>query len=256
MTEPATATRESTLRVSRLLAALAVTPLLRSLIIQHSVPSAEPWRTECPHCAAPVGLLRAPTLQPFLPAARCGSCGERVGPPPYSVELVTLVVAAALAVSVPPLELPAYAWWAGCAIALSFVDAAVHRLPDRLTMPAAGGFVLFIAPVALLDDRLGGLLRAVLAGAGLALALAIVAFISKSWLGFGDVKYGLAIGAATGWLGWFALLAGLFFASFAAAMYGIGLIIARKATLKTHIPQGPFLAVGALLVVLMVGLGS
>jgi leader peptidase (prepilin peptidase)/N-methyltransferase len=225
------------------------------LIIQHSVPSDEDWRTDCPHCGAAVGLLRAPTLRPFLPSARCGSCGERVGPPPYSVEIVTLAVAGALAMTVPLAELPAYGWWAGCAIALGFVDAAVHRLPDRLTLPAAAGFLLLIAPVAVLGDRTGDLLRAGLAAAALTVALAIVAMISKSWLGFGDVKYGLAIGAATGWIGWFALLTGLFFASFGAALYGIGLIIARRATLKTHIPQGPFLAAGALLVVLMVGLG-
>jgi len=256
MTEPATASHDTTHIPARFLAALAITPLLRSLIIQHAVESDEPWRTACPHCAAPVGLLRAPSLRPFLPAARCGACGERVGPPPYSVEIVTLVVAGLLAVSVPLAELPAYAWWAGCAVALGFIDAAVHRLPDRLTLPSAAGFLLLIAPVALLNDRTDDLLRSGASGIGLAIVFACIAVISRSWLGFGDVKYGLAIGAVTGWFGWFAVLIALFLASFLAALYGIALIVARRATLKSHIPQGPFLAAGALLVVLMVGLGS
>jgi len=70
-------------------------------------------------------------------------------------------------------------------------------------------------------------------------------------IGMGDVKLAGPLGAYLGWLGATAALAGLMAAWLLAAVTGLGLMAAGRANRKTHLPFGPFLLVGALLVVLL-----
>ena len=126
----------------RLLAVLALTPALRLAVIRHAVPSGVASRAGCAACGAAIGLGRPwPVLGPI---ARCGRCRARVGPLPGGVELVVVAALGALALLVSGagagggaigggslIVLVAIGWWLGWAIALVFVDAAVHRLPDR-----------------------------------------------------------------------------------------------------------------------------
>ncbi|EWM66561.1 hypothetical protein MCBG_03694 [Micromonospora sp. M42] len=61
--------------VVRLLAALAVVPLLRLAVARYAVPPDCPDRTACDGCAAPIGLDRP--LPALGPAARCPAAGRR-----------------------------------------------------------------------------------------------------------------------------------------------------------------------------------
>lgn len=61
------------------------------------------------------------------------------------------------------------------------------------------------------------------------------------WIGGGDVRLGVMMGV---WLGWPAVLAALFFAYVLGAVVALFLLVARKATGKTAIPFGTFLAIG------------
>ena len=61
------------------------------------------------------------------------------------------------------------------------------------------------------------------------------------WLGFGDVKLGFLIGL---FLGFPKTLVALFFAYLIGAIIGIELVLAKKKTLKSEVPFGPFLAAG------------
>src|SRR5262245_6358555 len=65
--------------------ALAVTPLLRWAVITHAVRSGRPWRRSCPRCATMLGPRG--DLLALSPTARCGRCGQRLGPPPGTLEL-------------------------------------------------------------------------------------------------------------------------------------------------------------------------
>jgi prepilin signal peptidase PulO-like enzyme (type II secretory pathway) len=62
-------------------------------------------------------------------------------------------------------------------------------------------------------------------------------------LGMGDVKMLAMIGA---FLGWPLMLLTLVLASFAGSAVGIGMMAARRGGMKTALPFGTFLAVGAL----------
>src|SRR5579859_4788746 len=127
-----------------LITALAVTgllagPVLRRLIAALAVPAGQPWLRACPACDRP---LRLPVLGlPVLgPAGRCSSCRGRIGPPALSVEISTAVVLGLLAARIHPgLVLAAVCWLAVCVIPLAYIDAAVRRLPDVLTVPASAG---------------------------------------------------------------------------------------------------------------------
>jgi leader peptidase (prepilin peptidase)/N-methyltransferase len=65
-------------------------------------------------------------------------------------------------------------------------------------------------------------------------------------VGWGDVRYTLAIGAAAAWLSWLGLYTAIFLATLMVALVGIGLLVLRRANRATQLPQGPFLYVGTL----------
>jgi leader peptidase (prepilin peptidase) / N-methyltransferase len=66
----------------------------------------------------------------------------------------------------------------------------------------------------------------------------------------GDVKAAAALGTMLAWPGWTSLLAGGFAGFLLAAVYGAALLIFGRATRKQQIPFGPFMIVGAFLVIL------
>ncbi|WP_233578511.1 A24 family peptidase [Micromonospora sp. BL4] len=230
-----------------MLAILTVSPLLRWAALRYGVPSGTASRTGCDACGAPIGLTRPwPALGPV---GRCGRCRAPVGPPPGTVELAALagLAAVVLLALVGPSggALPALAWWLGWTVPAVFVDLAVHRLPDRLTLPAAAGTWLLLGVAALGDPEPGPWLRAVTAGAGLAVLFAgSTLLLGRRGFGLGDAKLALSVGALLGWYGWPVLLLGLLLAFGLSALVSLGLLAARRARWTTHLPFGPFLLLG------------
>lgn len=168
------------------------------------------------------------------------------------VELVTVVSAAALvAAGLSGLRLAAYGWWAVVGVALLFVDLAVLRLPSRLCYAAAAGLLALLLLDAAVGHAWAPWIRAVLGALVAAALLAVSAMVLPALIHWGDVRYALAVGAAAAWVGWFALYAAAFLATLTAALVGVGLIAARRASLTTHLPMGPFLYAGTLLAVVI-----
>ncbi len=192
--------------------------------------------------------------------------GEWSGRPrPGAVEVTTAVVLAALVLRAlwpgAPAgtastvvgragELLAFGGLAVIAVTLSFVDAAVHRLPDRLTLAAYLGIAAPLTGSALVDGRLGDLLGAGLGGLALAGFYLVLLLINPAGMGLGDVKFAASLGTALGWLGWDTLVTGAFLGLVAGGVYGAALMVLRRAGRKSEIPFGPFMAVGALAAVL------
>jgi leader peptidase (prepilin peptidase)/N-methyltransferase len=129
-------------------------------------------------------------------------------------------------------------------VALSAVDIAERRLPNRIVLPSA--MAVLVAQTALFPDRV---LEWILAAVGAALVLLIPLLVYPAGLGMGDVKLGLLLGAALG----SAVLAALVVGFLAAAVYALVLLArhglgARRRT----IPLGPFLAFGGIAALLLV----
>ncbi|RQX11848.1 prepilin peptidase [Micromonospora ureilytica] len=230
-------------RLSSVFAILTISPLMRLAALRYAVPPGLPSRSGCDACGAPIGLTRPwPALGP---AARCGRCRARVGPPPGTVELAVLAAAVLLAFAGPSgWALPALIWWLGWTIPAVLVDLAVRRLPDRLTLPAAAGTWLLLG-VAALDADPGHWLRAVIGGTGLALFFASTAvLLGRRGFGLGDAKLALSVGALLGWYGWPVLAFGLLLTFGLSALVSLGLLATRRANWSTHLPFGPFLLLG------------
>ena len=82
----------------------------------------------------------------------------------------------------------AFCFLAVIGVALAQVDAAVQRLPDRLTLPSYPALVILLAVAAALDRDPAALVRALLAGFAMAAGYLLLSLISGGQLGGGDVK--------------------------------------------------------------------
>ncbi|MGY1679584.1 prepilin peptidase [Geodermatophilus sp. SYSU D01176] len=144
--------------------------------------------------------------------------------------------------------------WAGLAgVVLAQVDLAVHRLPDRVTVPAYAAVATALAVDAVALGTWPALLRATLAGAVAFGLAAVAAVVSPRGLGFGDVKLLGLLGLVLGWVGWGALLAGVFLGLVTGAAASLTLIAAGRAGWRTALPFGPPLLVGAVLALALQG---
>ena len=169
--------------------------------------------------------------------------------------LVTIVTVAAVAVrfGLSP-QAPAFCVLAAGGVPLAFFDARTARLPNVVTLPAYPvSLALLGAAAPFLADGTGRFVHALI---GMAVAVAfflLLVLVSPAGIGMGDVKLAGPLGAYLGWLGATAFAAGLVAAWLLAAVTGLGLMLAHRASRKTQIPFGPFLITAALAVVLATG---
>ena len=100
---------------------------------------------------------------------RCPHCKARIGPYALAAELVTALVLAVIAARVTSgWELAALAWLALIAVPLAFIDIAVQRLPDLLTISAFTGTLVLLAATEGAAHQPWPLVRAVIGAAALA----------------------------------------------------------------------------------------
>lgn len=211
-----------------------------------SVPPEEPWRTACAAGHPLDGIGGG-----WLGRARCPN-GGTFGPSTPVIAVVSAVVCAVLAASTGARpELLVWLLLAPIAVLLSTVDFAVHRLPDVVVLPLAVSAIVGLAGAALLPGAGGSWRTALLGSLTLGACYFVLFLINPRGFGFGDVKLAPALGAVLGWYGWGILLIGTFAGYLFGALYGGGLILARRAGRKTAIPFGPFLLTGAFVGILL-----
>ncbi len=143
--------------------------------------------------------------------------------------------------------LPAFCYLVAVGVPLAFIDARHRRLPDLMTLPSYPAALLLLG-VAAPFIRSGGrhLVYAVIGMAAVWLFFVLQAFVYPAGIGWGDVKLSGVIGLYLGWFGASTLLAGIIGGYLLAALTGIGLIVARRATRNSQIPFGPFMIAGAI----------
>ena len=142
--------------------------------------------------------------------------------------------------------------WVAVLVEVIFCDLEHRLILDRVMFPAmAAAIVLsFFTPHL-------GILQSVLTGLGaglLFLALALIGsfFFGADALGFGDVKLVAFIGLILG-IHNVAIVSALFLGVLSAGVLSLLLVVARRLTMKSGIPYGPFLAAGALVVLYQLG---
>jgi leader peptidase (prepilin peptidase)/N-methyltransferase len=205
--------------------------------------------SHCPACGHVLSWWEnIPVLSYFLLGAKCRSCKGKIHWRYPAVELLSGVLALLFAVKFGPTgEWLTYMVFLGIFLVASFIDLDTFILPDVLTYPAAVlalSTPLFL-PVDWLETVLGALF-----GAGIFLLLqqAYLRLRGIDALGTGDIKLMLSLGALVG----LSLLPLMILLSALCAL-AVAVVYLRRPEgqgLRTAIPFGPFLCLGAVLTLL------
>jgi leader peptidase (prepilin peptidase)/N-methyltransferase len=201
--------------------------------------------SNCPRCQHPLAWYdNIPIVSYLVLGGRCRYCRTPIAVRYPIIEALTAVMFAG-------------AWWYygpgvllvsrllfGCAlIALFAIDLEHQLLPNVITLPGiiVGFAFSFFTEPGWLSSLIG---IAVGGGALWAMYEAWWLLRKEEGLGFGDVKMLAMIGA---FLGWKLTLVTLMMGSFAGSILGGVLMVAGRGTMKTALPFGTFLALGAVL---------
>jgi leader peptidase (prepilin peptidase)/N-methyltransferase len=205
--------------------------------------------SRCTRCGRPLRWSdNIPVISWLVLRGRCRTCGERISPQYPIVEAVTALIALVIVAMTPPgVVLASRLVFAALLIALFVIDLEHQILPNVITLPGIVIGLIFsaVAPPGFVNAVLGAVL-----GAGVLYGIAAAYYLwrREEGMGMGDVKMLAMIGA---FLGWRAVLLTLVMASFAGAVVGVGLMTAHRGDMKYALPFGTFLALGALLAMLV-----
>ncbi len=226
------------------------------------------WR--CDHCRTPVRFSNAlPVISLVIQRGRARCCGAVIGWWEPAAEIVTPLLFALVGWRLGfASSLPAHLVLATVAVAIALIDLRSHRIPTRIVYPATWLSVVLLAIAATVDSADGAsgsfsrLGRAVLIGAVASSALWLLRLIYPAGMGDGDARLALLLGVQLGWYGIVRTYTGLFAGFILGAAFGLLMaIVTRPARVRkakaagTRVGQyffafGPYLVVGALLVVL------
>lgn len=233
--------------------------------------------TKCRSCQTPVGVA---AYLPFRTSgSACSNCGEQITAGRLATVIVTAVVFFAVGFVIgPQWEAVPILFMSSAAIALSAVDLARYRLPDRLLFPSVAIGLVLLAAFAFTTDNTDNLVRGVVTMLAYGFALLVPNLIMPAGLAFGDVKLALLLGLFLGWtaetnigafrLTIFAFFVGMILGVFTGLFVGVGRRIfghgfipdpdfpppadgSHEPLLRTTAPFGPALALGALTVILL-----
>lgn len=234
--------------------------------------------SRCPHCDTAIKpWYNVPVLGWIALRGRCANCKAPISPRYPIVEALTGLGFAAVtwwglavydellsATLLEYLALPtvdgvaqpadiwalalvvlAFLYFVAISIALTLIDLDTRRLPNSIVLPGyvVTGALLTLA--ALLSGEWAALLRAAVGMVALYAFYALLRLVRPGGMGGGDVKLAGLIGIYLGWLGWGALLVGAFGAFVYGGVFGILLMLMRRAGRKTAIPFGPWMILGA-----------
>ncbi len=227
--------------------------------------------SRCPACGTPIAPRdNVPVVSWLLLRGRSRCCGTRISPQYPLVELATAAAFALVALwaqgsfaaGPDPREsasgaltpaawdgslwpLPAFLVFAAVSIALVVVDLRTLRLPFWIVVPAwwAGG--LLLGGAALLMGSGDAAVRMLLGGLAYWGLYRLVFALSGGRLGYGDVRLAGLLGGYLAWVGWPTLVLGVYLGTLVGGVVFTGLLIARRAGLKTELPYGPPMIVGA-----------
>jgi len=196
------------------------------------------------------GLLvaRAAASLPWTASTETPPPGPSVPAPVVMAVAALLFVLAALRFGISA-ELPAYLVLAAAGVLLAVVDLRHRLLPNRVVGPASLAGALLLTGAAAVDGRWDDLGRAGLGAVVLFAVFLLLALISPSALGMGDVKLAGLLGLHLGWLSWHAVLLGAAAGFVVQAVLSLVLLAARRIDLRGELPFGPAMLAGAVLAI-------
>lgn len=234
--------------------------------------------SRCPHCDIAIKPWHnVPVVSWIALRGRCANCKASISPRYPIVEAVTgLAFALAtwwglavydglLGATLPEyLALPtvdgtvqpadvwglglvivAYLYLAAVSILLTLIDLDTHRLPNAIVLPSYVVAGVLLALASLLTGDWMPLMRGAVGMATLYVFYFLLRLVRPDGMGGGDVKLAGVLGLYLGFIGWGALAVGAFAAFVFGGLYGVALIVLRRAGRKSAIPFGPWMILGA-----------
>lgn len=213
-------------------------------------------RSVCLHCGHQLAWYDLLPLVSWVSLrGNCRYCRKPIG---YVEPLIEIGVAAFFVISYltwpAPLtdgfELARFLLWliGGVGLAILFAyDARWYLLPNRIVFPLIGLGILN-AVIILIQNKFafGTLMNIIDACLILSGLYYVIYTLSRhAWVGFGDVKLGLALALLLA--DWQLALLALFLANAVGTLVILPLMIAGKVDRGTHVPFGPLLIVGFVL---------
>jgi leader peptidase (prepilin peptidase)/N-methyltransferase len=199
--------------------------------------------SQCPRCGTPISWYdNIPMLSYIWLRGRCRACNLPIS---WRYPVVECLNAAGYGLivwrfGISAMALAYLALWSAL-IVVSIIDLDHMIIPDRITLP---GIALGLVAGTVLLPRWWDSVVGLVVGGGL---LYFIAWISpylfgKEGMGGGDIKLLAMIGA---FLGWQSAVLTVFLGAAMGALVGIILIGIRVVTREAYLPFGPFLSLGA-----------
>lgn len=222
-------------------------------------------RSRCPNCKSVLKTRHLiPVLSFLVLRGKCASCKQKISAQYLIVELISALTFTLVAYETLAHDPVDYLWLISVLIlmtiltALGAYDALTHELPLVLLIPA-----IFIAFIIALLPGMHGLKSALIGAAVIAVFFGIQMIVitplykararrageesPTGVVGAGDAVLGIVPGLAVGWPG---VIVALFAAYLAGAIITLPLLIFGKASNKSVVAFGPFLAFGTLIGIL------
>lgn len=223
-------------------------------------------RSQCLHCGHALSWYDLIPLASWISTnGRCRYCKEPIGKFEPLIELGTAGLFAIFSynwvasMGTSPVSLAILALWLAALtmlVILFVYDLKWFLLPDKVVLPLV--IVAVLIDIALLNivgsvdltPALLSLTASISILSGLYLVLWLVS--KGQWVGFGDVKLGVALGLLIA--DWKLALLTLFLANLIGTLVVLPGLMTKKLTRKTQVPFGPFL-IGGFLISLIFGRG-
>jgi leader peptidase (prepilin peptidase)/N-methyltransferase len=211
--------------------------------------------SHCPGCDAPISPRdNIPVLSWVLLRGRCRHCQVHISARYPLIELACAALFGAIGARFAhSWALPAYLVFGAGLLAISVIDLEHYIIPNRIVYPLGFASVPLLALGAGLEGEWWWFARALIGAAGAFSALFVIHVASPRGMGFGDVRLSFLIGLYLGYLGALDVPVGLFLGFAYGAVIGVLLIATGLRTRKQHVPFGPFLAAGAMTMILVGG---
>lgn len=222
---------------------LAVGSFLNAVIYRlHVGVSFVKGRSYCPLCKHDLGFWDLIPVASFVfLKGKCRYCGKKISWQYPLVEIGTTLVFVALYAGFGLGEVFfVYLVYSIFLILLFVYDLRYYLILDKVSVPA----LVIALPLSyfVLKISIASLLIGMLIGGGFFLLQFVVS--RGRWIGGGDIRLGVLMGAM---LGYQQLLVALFGAYVIGSVVGTALIISKRKKWKSAVPFGTFLSVGAIL---------
>jgi leader peptidase (prepilin peptidase) / N-methyltransferase len=209
--------------------------------------------SSCPTCGIPVRPYdNVPVVSWIVLRGRCRACKTRISARYPIVELLTALLFGLIAARIgASWTLPAELGFTAGLISLAAIDLERFLLPRKIVYATGAVVTAGLVAAAGLQDRWAHLGVAVISAVSAFAVFFTIHAVSSAWMGFGDVRLAGLIGLALGWLGPWYLVVGFMAANLAGAFVGIAMMILGRASRRTPLPYGVFLAGGSVLAILI-----